>query len=298
MGNVEFSVRRSHHPILIEEVDSPDCQETARELSQSSGVGRQEPGADAGRQAPQKNDGNACKFAIIEKRPFLRECLARSLSSCSTIPVESFGSVSDILAFQRPLDASLLILSVVRLTEDEARRELITLFKNVPHLPTIVLAHEDDMNGAIEALGYGARGYIPVSLGFDIAIEAMRFVNAGGTYVPAECLLATRQSPPPAAQTFVRNTITNRELAVIQALREGKPNKIIAYELNMCESTVKVHLRHLMKKLRARNRTEVAMKAGDIVQSAACAMQTRCASGEACASASEPGRYSGGDLTD
>ncbi|MGU3537814.1 LuxR C-terminal-related transcriptional regulator, partial [Methylobacterium sp. A54F] len=43
-----------------------------------------------------------------------------------------------------------------------------------------------------------------------------------------------------------------------RALRKGTPNKIIAYELNMCESTVKVHVRNIMKKLKAKNRTEVA----------------------------------------
>ena len=45
---------------------------------------------------------------------------------------------------------------------------------------------------------------------------------------------------------------------MVEAIRQGKPNKIIAYELNMCESTVKVHVRAIMKKLKARNRTEVA----------------------------------------
>jgi DNA-binding NarL/FixJ family response regulator len=49
-----------------------------------------------------------------------------------------------------------------------------------------------------------------------------------------------------------------RQAAVIEALRQGKPNKIIAYELEMRESTVKVHVRNIMKKLKARNRTEVA----------------------------------------
>jgi len=52
--------------------------------------------------------------------------------------------------------------------------------------------------------------------------------------------------------------LTTRQLAVLEAVRRGKANKIIAYELNMCESTVKVHLRNIMKKLRARNRTEAA----------------------------------------
>jgi DNA-binding NarL/FixJ family response regulator len=51
---------------------------------------------------------------------------------------------------------------------------------------------------------------------------------------------------------------TDRQFAVIEKLREGKANKIIAHELNMRESTVKVHIRNIMRKLRATNRTQVA----------------------------------------
>ena len=50
-------------------------------------------------------------------------------------------------------------------------------------------------------------------------------------------------------------------MAVIRALQQGKSNKVIAYELNMCESTVKVHVRNLMKKMKAKNRTDLAMRA-------------------------------------
>ena len=45
---------------------------------------------------------------------------------------------------------------------------------------------------------------------------------------------------------------------MIAALRKGEANKTIAFELKMCESTVKVHVRNIMKKLNARSRTEVA----------------------------------------
>jgi DNA-binding NarL/FixJ family response regulator len=51
---------------------------------------------------------------------------------------------------------------------------------------------------------------------------------------------------------------TARQSAVVEAVRHGKANKVIAYELNMRESTVKVHIRNIMRKLKARNRTEVA----------------------------------------
>jgi DNA-binding NarL/FixJ family response regulator len=53
---------------------------------------------------------------------------------------------------------------------------------------------------------------------------------------------------------------------VIDALRRGKANKIIAYELSMCESTVKVHVRNIMKKLNAKNRTEVAYLANELMR--------------------------------
>ena len=42
---------------------------------------------------------------------------------------------------------------------------------------------------------------------------------------------------------------SRRQLEVLEKLKQGKQNKIIAHELNMCESTVKVHIRHLMRKL-------------------------------------------------
>ena len=54
--------------------------------------------------------------------------------------------------------------------------------------------------------------------------------------------------------------LTGRELSVVQAIQQGKSNKIIAHELNMGLSTVKVHLRNVMRKMNAKNRTDVAMK--------------------------------------
>ena len=58
---------------------------------------------------------------------------------------------------------------------------------------------------------------------------------------------------------------TARQAAVVEALRRGKANKIIAYELKMRESTVKVHVRNIMKKLHATNRTEVAYLANRLL---------------------------------
>jgi DNA-binding NarL/FixJ family response regulator len=128
-----------------------------------------------------------------------------------------------------------------------------------PKIPVIVLAYKNDSELARSAVCHGAKGYIPVTMGFEIAIEAVRFVLAGGTYAPMDLL---SRNPPGnvLSQPPITGLLTGGELAVTRAIQKGKSNKIIAYDLNMCESTVKVHVRNIMKKLKAKNRTDVAIK--------------------------------------
>jgi DNA-binding CsgD family transcriptional regulator len=59
--------------------------------------------------------------------------------------------------------------------------------------------------------------------------------------------------------------LTPRELSVVELLREGKPNKLIATALLMQESTVKVHVRNIMKKLHVSNRTHAASVANRLL---------------------------------
>ena len=134
-----------------------------------------------------------------------------------------------------------------------------------PRIPVIVLAYNNDAELARSVICHGAKAYIPVTMGFEIAIATVRFVLAGGTYAPMDCLLPRdlQRDPPGDALSQPPRTglVTNRELAVIQAIQKGKSNKVIAYDLNLCESTVKVHVRNIMRKLKAKNRTDVAIKA-------------------------------------
>jgi DNA-binding NarL/FixJ family response regulator len=96
-----------------------------------------------------------------------------------------------------------------------------------------------------------AYGEWKLTMSLKVVSEAIRLVQAGGMYIPASSLLAAqRPNEVRGAESNSRlSGLTNRQLAVLEAVRRGKANKIIAYELNMCESTVKVHLRNIMKKL-------------------------------------------------
>ena len=202
------------------------------------------------------------KVIIVESRIFLRECIQRSIQSALSIPVETLTSFSE-LDDQRTIgSARLVIISLGETNTQESAEALSIISDLAPSLPTIVLSSKYNFEVMRAVIGCGAKGYIPMTMGFEIAVEAVRFVLAGGTYVPAECLLSAIPSAVHAVARPRRPAPSpSRELAVVRAIHQGKPNKIIAYELNMCESTVKVHVRHIMKKLRAKNRTDVAIKA-------------------------------------
>jgi DNA-binding NarL/FixJ family response regulator len=207
-------------------------------------------------------------IVIVERDPFHRDCLLYSVASHWPGEAAAFASLSELAQVHADKGPMVVVLSITSLSKDEAAAELALLIELDPPVRSMVLAKTDDLNEAYAALSQGANGYISMSAGFEVFIQALRFVAAGGTYVPPQCLLLARQAQAVESEHVVDGAITAREMAVIKAIRQGKPNKVIAYELNMCESTVKVHVRHIMKKLHARNRTEVAIKGADVALTA------------------------------
>ena len=114
----------------------------------------------------------------------------------------------------------------------------------------------------IKAIDGGAGGYIPASIGIDVVLEATRLTAAGGMFLPVASVLSMRDQivARPVDAVDGEQRFTGRQSAVANALWRGKSNKVIAFELSMSESTVKVHIRNIMKKLNATNRTEAAFK--------------------------------------
>jgi DNA-binding NarL/FixJ family response regulator len=201
-------------------------------------------------------------IAVIESRTFIRECIRRSVQSAFPLPVLTYSTAVELEQQRLLIPPKLIIFSWVEDNRVGSINVLKVLSELAPGTPVIVLAYNNDAELAKTVIGHGAKGYIPVSLGFEITIEAVRFVLAGGTYVPMDCLLARGwPGDAPSQRPPTSGLVTARELAVIRAIQKGKSNKVIAYELNMSESTVKVHVRNIMKKLKAKNRTEVAINA-------------------------------------
>jgi DNA-binding NarL/FixJ family response regulator len=140
----------------------------------------------------------------------------------------------------------------------------------LPEASTVVLSDSDDVDEVNRALAHGARGFIPTSVEWVVALAALRLISAGGTFVPADALRSTAANPDGEREGKRRRRsdgldLTLRELAVIDLLREGKSNKQIAAQLDMQENTVKVHVRNILKKLDATNRTHAAFVANRLL---------------------------------
>lgn len=145
----------------------------------------------------------------------------------------------------------------------------------LPEVPRIVLSAHDDPANISHAFALGVKGYVPTSLPPEIVVEVIWLVCAGGSFAPTSALLfrSRAQAPPPDRQgledgetdgSAVR--FSRRQVEILGCLHQGLSNKLIAHELSMSENTVKVHIRTIMKKLHATNRTQVVCLTMGILQ--------------------------------
>ena len=218
-------------------------------------------------------------IVLIGRRAFTRECLVRWLEGARTdfrvTPTETAGRVARDPRILR--SAHLIIFST---GADDPRSSKILddidqLTRNPAQIPVVLLSDYDELDAVAQVMQHGVRGYIPTSLDGTEVMGALRFVEAGGTFVPAQSVIQSlrrtangelsarqrRGAENSTEHVFERarvESLTPRENEVLAHLRQGKPNKIIAYDLAIAESTVKVLVRRILRKLNTQNRTEVA----------------------------------------
>jgi DNA-binding NarL/FixJ family response regulator len=205
---------------------------------------------------------------LIDSNQLSRECLAAVLEGLHPgLVVVSFASVQGCIAENHwSLGLTIYYPHGSDSLEAAIAQDIGALRQAIPETRIVVLSdvEESQQPDAIRStLNSGAHGFIPTrTTGIAIAMAAIRFVKVGGTFAPLDQLLTNRADRGPApSETQPRNPLTSRQVAVLSLLRQGKANKIIAYELAMSESTVKVHVRNIMRKMGATNRTQVAYKA-------------------------------------
>lgn len=209
-------------------------------------------------------------LVLICKSNLDRECLYNGLLATGLrLPVICYESLEQGDAENRGMNAAIFLLHIgaKKVTDPEIMAEIETIKTEWDPVPVILLSEREEWAQVMSALELGARGYIPTSVGIKVCVEAVHLAMAGGIFIPATCL-AEKMQPVKDTPHELSGLFTAREIQVIQLLRQGKANKLIAYDLNMSEATVKVHMHNIMKKFGATNRTEVAYKLNTLYRDA------------------------------
>ncbi len=206
---------------------------------------------------------------IIERRSFVRSCILASLTKTTGLVGIGVPSVHDYLACSANTDLQVVVLCAMGAKAPEVAAQIAQIKTSARAVPVVVMTDSEEAELILAVMEGGANGFIPADISLDVAAHALRLVIAGGQYFPVHALMAAQRAieAAPQMEAGCKGMFTRRQVAVIDALRQGKANKIIAYELNMCESTVKVHIRNIMKKLKAKNRTQVAYLANELLRS-------------------------------
>ena len=207
---------------------------------------------------------------VIDEHEFMRGCLTLWIGTfCPDLRVVAVGSVEELPEVDLRSDAIVVIFgpgSVMRrdgwLNNSVAALRAVQSDLKVTEVHMVAIVNPDEMRATDESVLHAKlQGFIPTSSSAEVAAAALRLVIAGGSYFPRVPFRerTVMEAPALAGGAALPMRLTPREQAVLDLLRCGTPNKIIAHRLGMSLSTVKAHVHNIIRKLNVRNRTEVAV---------------------------------------
>jgi DNA-binding NarL/FixJ family response regulator len=210
-------------------------------------------------------------LALIDSSRLRRECLKLALAQHN-----GQWRILDMATAQeavRLADAGQnfdLLLIGAATSEHVDLDEIETLRNVLPDTPVVVVAESENPHRARMILKAGTRGFLPTSLSLKVLIGALDLVMAGGVYVPSSLIEPTQPraaaEPPTRSLREPWSELTRRQRDVLTLISQGKSNKLIADALTMSESTVKAHVKQIIKRLHVANRTQAALLATGAAQ--------------------------------
>ncbi|WP_248799233.1 response regulator transcription factor [Pseudomonas sp. MWU13-2105] len=211
------------------------------------------------------------KILIADDHPLFREAIANVISD--GFPGSEVMETADLesaLALTRCHDELDLILLDLNMPGMHGLNGLINLRNEAPTIPVVIVSAEQDKQVVLQAIMYGAVGFITKSSPRAQMIEAIEQILDGKVYLPADIIHAqktgTRRSMnnAPSFTPELLQALTRKQLQVLERMTRGESNKQIAYTLEIAETTVKAHVSAILRKLNVHNRVQAILSAGDI----------------------------------
>lgn len=209
---------------------------------------------------------------LVCQNILLRTGISHILSGTRFDITETAGDLSALPAF--PEGVPVLFLICDGRSPSEYSRTIQELKERQPHARVVVLADNMAPQEIVQICKEGLDGFCTTGMARHAIIKALELVMLGETFIPGSVGLdlldqlsgsqagglgRTVSLMPANDPALLLNRLSEREAQILRCLTQGASNKLIARELGVAEATVKVHIKAILRKVKAVNRTQAAM---------------------------------------
>jgi DNA-binding NarL/FixJ family response regulator len=198
------------------------------------------------------------RILSVEDHPIFREGLATIISSQRDMLLVAQATNAHEAMEQFRLHRPDITLMDLRLPDETGTAALMAIRRDYPRARVIMLTTSDGDAEILLALKEGAAAYVLKSMPRNDLLAVIRSVHSVGRHIPAEVAMRL-------AEHIGDEPLTTRELEILRLIRDGHRNKQIADELTIAETTVNFHIKNLVDKLQANDRTHavtIALRRG------------------------------------
>jgi len=205
---------------------------------------------------------DAINVFLIDANKLFREGMKRLFEGTPFNVVGEAGSLREGLSALGTGQNPDLILIDLPSGADEEVEAMRSLREAHPSIRIVILTNDLETRRLSAALGAGAGGYLLKDIACEALMQSLKLVMMGEKVFPthlAELLVSGRTEDMGAELPTRRKGLSQREVQILRCLLNGNSNKMIANHLSITEATVKVHLKSLLRKINASNRTQAAI---------------------------------------
>ncbi|MGO4525355.1 LuxR C-terminal-related transcriptional regulator [Microvirga sp. 2MCAF35] len=206
----------------------------------------------------EKLDACRTETVLVDQNGLFREGLKRLLAETAYYPDVSAASLDDV-RFKLEANDGAILLILDAVNDHAGSCEQVRFLKEQnPSIRVVMLVERYDLKQMLAAFEAGAAACLMKSTSHEALVKVLDLVMLDETVFITTILAQLHEPTAFSAQGNLR-ALSARETAVLECLIEGASNKVIARMLDITEATVKVHVKAILRKLKAKNRTQAAI---------------------------------------